>query len=147
MARALAEARQAEALGEVPIGALVVRGGELLGAAGNSPISHRDPAAHAEILALREAGHRLGNYRLLGTTLYVTLEPCLMCVGAMIHGRIERLVFGAYDPKSGAAGSRLNGFTFPNHNHRVECVGGILADQCGAQLQAFFRRRREPASS
>jgi tRNA(adenine34) deaminase len=143
MQHALALARRAEALGEVPVGAVVVRDGVVLGEGWNRPITDHDPTAHAEIVALRAAAQAAGNYRLPGSTLYVTLEPCLMCTGAMVHARVERLVFGAYDAKRGAAGSQFDAFTAPGLNHRVEVTGGVLAEECAALLQAFFRQRRE----
>jgi len=143
MQHAIALARCAEADGEVPVGAVVVRDDQVLGEGWNRPIIDHDPTAHAEIVALRAAARQVGNYRLSGATLYVTLEPCLMCTGAMVHARIERLVFGAYDPKRGAAGSQFNAFDMPGLNHRVLVEGGVLAEQCGALLQGFFRQRRE----
>ena len=142
MARALEEARKAGEHGEVPLGAVVVRAGAVLGAAGNAPISERDPSAHAEIRALRRAGLAAGNYRLPDSTLYVTLEPCLMCVGALVHARVARVVFGAYDPKSGAVQSLVDGFSLPGLNHRPEVTGGVLEEECGALLREFFRSRR-----
>ena len=142
MRGALALAEQAAAAGEVPVGALMVREGEVVGEGWNHPISARDPTAHAEIQALREAGQRLGAYRLPGTTLYVTLEPCPMCVGALIHARVARLVFGAADPKTGACGGALDLAGHPSHNHRMEVSGGVLAEPCGAILRQFFRARR-----
>ena len=142
MQHAIDLARRAEALGEVPVGAVVVRDGAVLGEGWNSPISGHDPTAHAEIVALRAAARAAGNYRLPGTTLYVTLEPCLMCTGAMVHARVERLVFGAYDPKRGAAGSQFDAFSAPGLNHRVKVQGGVLAEDCMQLLQAFFRQRR-----
>lgn len=142
MREALALAQRAESEGEVPVGAVVVRDGAVIGRGWNRTIALSDPAAHAEILALREAGARAGNYRLPDCTLYVTLEPCAMCVGAMIHARIERLVYGAHDPKTGAAGGRFDLLNLPAHNHRLSCEGGVLADECGSLLQAFFRARR-----
>jgi len=142
MREALKLARRAESQGEVPVGALVVRDGEALGRGWNRTVSLNDPAAHAEILALREAGAKADNYRLPGCTLYVTLEPCAMCVGAMIHARIERLVYGAHDPKTGAAGGRFDLLSNPAHNHRPAAEGGVLAEECGALLQYFFRDRR-----
>lgn len=142
MREALALAQRAESEGEVPVGAVVVRDGAVIGRGWNRTIALSDPAAHAEILALREAGARAGNYRLPDCTLYVTLEPCAMCVGAMIHARIERLVYGAHDPKTGAAGGRFDLLNLPAHNHRLSCEGGVLADECGESLQGFFRSRR-----
>lgn len=143
MQHALALARNAVAMGEVPVGAVVVRDGVVLGEGWNRPIVDHDPTAHAEIVALRAAARAAGNYRLPGTTLYVTLEPCLMCTGAMVHARVERLVFGAYDAKRGAAGSQFDAFAAPGLNHRVTVTGGVLADACAALLQEFFRQRRE----
>lgn len=142
MRHALALAERAAAAGEVPVGALLLRDGEVVGEGWNHPIAARDPTAHAEIQALREAGQRLGAYRLPGTTLYVTLEPCPMCVGAMIHARVARLVFGAPDPKTGACGGALDLAGHPSHNHRMVAIGGVLADECGDLLRRFFRARR-----
>lgn len=142
MERALALAREAGELGEVPVGAVVVRDGELLGEGANRPITAADPTAHAEINALRAAAQKAGNYRLPGVTLYVTLEPCPMCAGAMLHARIERLVFGASDPRSGAVGSVLDVFAAPELNHRVEVTGGVQADAAADLLRNFFRARR-----
>jgi tRNA(adenine34) deaminase len=145
MRLAIAEARQAERLGEVPVGAVVVQDGEVIGRGRNTPIGSCDPTAHAEIGALREATHRLGNYRLTGTTLYVTLEPCIMCAGAMRHARVARLVYGAADPKSGAAGTVIGLYRGPGANHDLVVTGGVLAEECGELLRAFFRSRRPPA--
>ena len=142
MQSALELARRAAAAGEVPVGAVVVRDGEVIGRGGNRPVSDCDPSAHAEIVALREAGRTAGNYRLAGSELYVTLEPCAMCVGAMLHARLARLVFGAYDDKAGAAGSVLDLATERRLNHRIEVNGGLLADECGALLAEFFAARR-----
>ena len=142
MEQALRLAEQAEAEGEVPVGAIVVRDGELIGEGWNRPIASHDPTAHAEIQALRAAADRLGNYRLPGTTLYVTLEPCPMCAGAMVHARVERLVFGASDPRTGSAGSVFNLVQAEELNHRMEVVGGVMAETCGQQLKDFFRSRR-----
>ena len=139
-------ARRAEAEGEVPVGAVLVCDGELAGEGWNRTIGLNDPAAHAEIIALRQAGERIGNYRLPGCTLYVTLEPCCMCAGAMIHARVDRVVFGAADPKTGAAGGRFQLLGDPGHNHSVSISGGCLADECGEQLKRFFRRKREKRS-
>lgn len=145
---ALDAARRAEARGEVPVGAVVVADGHVIAEAGNAPISSCDPTAHSEVVALRRAAETTGNYRLPGTTLYVTLEPCCMCVGAMIHARIARLVYGAADPKSGAAGSVFALAQDPAHNHHMEVQGGVLADDSAAVLQSFFRaRRRQEADS
>lgn len=142
MALALAEAEKAWALGEVPVGAVVVRAGEVIGRGFNRPIASRDPTAHAEIVALREAAQRVDNYRLPGCVLYVTLEPCLMCVGAMLHARLAGVVFGAYDPKTGAAGSVLDPFRERRLNHHTAVRGGVAAEACGALLRAFFAERR-----
>ncbi len=142
MALALQLARQAEAAGEVPVGAVVVRDGQVIGRGSNAPISEADPTAHAEIEALREAARITGNYRLPDTTLYVTLEPCPMCAGAMVHARVSRLVYGCSDPRSGAAGSVFDITGSPELNHRVEVTGGIAEAACRDMLQAFFRARR-----
>jgi tRNA(Arg) A34 adenosine deaminase TadA len=142
MARALTLALRAEQQGEVPVGAVVVRDGQVLGEGWNRNLELHDPSAHAEIMALREAGAAVGNHRLPGCTLYVTLEPCCMCAGAMIHARLARLVYGATDPKTGAAGSVFDVLSDPRHNHRVQVDGGCCAEQSAAQLQAFFRSRR-----
>jgi tRNA(adenine34) deaminase len=142
MRRALALARQAAALGEVPVGAVVVRDGEVVGEGWNQPIAARDPSAHAEIVALRAAAQRLGNYRLPGTTLYVTLEPCAMCAGAIVHARVATVVYAAPDPKSGAAGSVFQLLQARALNHRAELRAGVLAAESGALLQEFFRQRR-----
>jgi tRNA(adenine34) deaminase len=142
MRRALQLAQKAEAEGEVPVGAVLVRDGQVLGEGWNRTIALRDPSAHAEILALREAGVTASNYRLPGASLYVTLEPCIMCAGAMIHARLDRLVFGATDPKTGAAGSVFDVLADPRHNHLVRTSGPCLGEECGAVLQAFFRSRR-----
>ena len=142
MGRALALAERAEAAGEVPVGAVLVSGGEVVGEGWNHPIAARDPTAHAEIQALRQAGQRLGAYRLPGTTLYVTLEPCPMCVGALIHARVARVVFGAADPKTGACGGALDLAAHPSHNHRLQLTGGVLAETCAEGLRRFFRARR-----
>ena len=142
MRRALELARTAEAADEVPVGAVVVRDGEEVGSGRNRTIELNDPSAHAEILALRDAGQRLGNYRLPGCELYVTLEPCCMCAGAMIHARLSRLVYGADDPKTGAVGGRFELLGDERHNHRVEVAAGVLAEECGEILRAFFRARR-----
>jgi tRNA(adenine34) deaminase len=142
MRRALELAAQAEARGEVPVGALVVQGEQVIGEGFNQPITLKDPTAHAEILALRAAANTLGDYRLGGTTLYVTLEPCPMCAAALVHARVARLVFGAWDPRQGAAGSVFNLVTARAMNHQVDCFGGVLADECGALLRRFFESRR-----
>jgi tRNA(adenine34) deaminase len=142
MQRALELARRAEAEGEVPVGAVVVAGGEIVGEGWNTPITRCDPTAHAEILALRAAGERLASYRLGGATLYVTLEPCPMCMAAIVHARVARVVFGAWDPRQGAAGSVFDLANARALNHRVDSFGGVLADECGALLKDFFRRKR-----
>jgi tRNA(adenine34) deaminase len=145
MELALAEARLAADAGEVPVGALVINNGEIIGRAGNRNLRDHDPTAHAEILALRQAAQHLGNHRLTGCTLYATIEPCAMCAGAAIHARIARLVYGAKDPKAGAAGSILEVINHPRLNHKMEVVPGVLGDRCSEILQDFFRRRREQA--
>ncbi|MBZ0095649.1 MAG: tRNA adenosine(34) deaminase TadA [Sulfuricella sp.] len=142
MREALALARDAWAVGEVPVGAVVVRDGEIVGRGFNAPISRHDPSAHAEIMALRDAAERLGNYRLPGCSLYVTLEPCAMCMGAIFHARIARVVFGASDPKTGACGSIIDLPAETRLNYHAEVVGGILADECGGLLSGFFAQRR-----
>lgn len=142
MDAALAEARRARDAGEVPIGAVVSLDGNIVGRGFNQPISSCDPTAHAEIVALRDAAARIGNYRLTGATLCVTVEPCLMCVGAMVHARIATLVYGAAEPKSGAVISMVKGGELPGHNHRFEVVSGIQEDACRALIQDFFRARR-----
>jgi len=147
MREALAEARRAEAAGEVPIGAVVVIEGEVVARGFNHPIGAVDPTAHAEIVALREAAARVGNYRLTGAALYVTVEPCLMCVGAAVHARVRRVVYGAAEPKAGALGSAVDALAVPGLNHRFAVMGGVLAEDCGALLQAFFRARRGSGAS
>jgi len=142
MRRALELATQAAARGEVPVGALIVKGERVIGEGFNQPISLKDPTAHAEVLALRAAAATLGDYRLGGTTLYVTLEPCPMCAAALVHARVTRLVFGAWDPRQGAAGSVFNLVTARAMNHQVDCFGGVLADECGLMLRQFFESRR-----
>jgi len=142
MEAALAEARLAAEAGEVPIGAVVVRAGEIVARGQNRVLRDLDPTAHAEIVVLRAAAAALGNYRLLGCTLFVTLEPCAMCAGAMIHARLERLAFGAADPKAGAAGSVLSVVNHPQLNHQMQVEQGILADESAALLRSFFRERR-----
>ncbi len=142
MRRALELAAGAQARGEVPIGAVLVRDGAVVAEGCNRPIEACDPTAHAEIEALRAAGQVLGSYRLADTTLYVTLEPCVMCASAIVHARVRRLVFGAWDPRAGAAGSLLDVFALPGLNHRVDVFGGVLADACGVILQRFFEERR-----
>ena len=142
MRSALAEARLAADTGEVPVGAVVVAGGQIVARGHNRSETDNDPSAHAEIVALREAGQKIGNYRLTNATLYVTLEPCAMCMGALVQARIARLVFGAYDPKAGAAGSAIDLSNSPSFNHRFEINGGVLADDCGALLKSFFESKR-----
>jgi tRNA(adenine34) deaminase len=156
MRAALDLARQAALAGEVPVGAVVVKDGQIIGRGSNAPISRHDPSAHAEIAALRDAAQHLGNYRLVGCDLFVTLEPCVMCVGAMFHARIARVVFGAHDPKTGAAGSVFNlfgDFPHPNPppggegaiirlNHHARIHGGVMAEECGKVLSDFFAARR-----
>ena len=142
MGLALDLAREAGACDEVPVGALVVIDGEVVGRGFNQPVGRRDPTAHAEIVALRDAAARLGNYRLPGCTLYVTLEPCAMCAGAIMHARVARVVFGARDPKTGAAGSVVDLFAEARLNHHTSVSGDVLADECGSLLSAFFAARR-----
>jgi tRNA(adenine34) deaminase len=142
MHRALDLARRAGEMGEVPVGALVVLDGEVIGEGWNQPIVTHDPSAHAEMVALRVAANRLKNYRLTGATLYVTLEPCAMCAGAIVHARIARVVYGAADPKAGAAGSVFSLLDSDRLNHRAETVGGVLAGECGELLKRFFQARR-----
>jgi tRNA(adenine34) deaminase len=142
MRRALELARRAEKEGEVPVGALVVRGGGIIGEGWNRPIGSHDPTAHAEIIALRAAGTALQNYRLATCTLYVTLEPCAMCIGAMLHARTERLVFGAWDSKAGACGSVLDLTREPRLGARIDVFGGVCSDECAALLRGFFESRR-----
>ncbi len=143
MALALAQARLALAAGEVPVGAVVVRGEEVIGAGRNAPVGRHDPTAHAEVMALRAAAEALGNYRLDGCELFVTLEPCAMCSGAMMHARVARIVFGAADPKTGVAGSVLDLFAHPQLNHHARVEGGVMAIECGTLLADFFRQRRQ----
>ena len=145
MRLAIAAARQAEALGEVPVGAVLVRAGEVIATGYNQPISAHDPSAHAEMRALRAGAGLIGNYRLPDCELYVTLEPCAMCAGAMLHARLKKVIFGAYDPKTGAAGSVLNLFAEPRLNHQTELAGGVLAQECGDLLKTFFAARRAAA--
>jgi tRNA(adenine34) deaminase len=143
MRAALELAQQAAQAGEVPVGAVVVKDGEIVGRGSNAPISGNDPSAHAEMLALRDAAQRVGNYRLVDCELFVTLEPCLMCSGAIFHARIARVVYGARDPKTGAAGSVLNLFEEKRLNHHAVVQGGVLAAECGELLSQFFAARRE----
>ncbi|NPV06115.1 MAG: tRNA adenosine(34) deaminase TadA [Syntrophaceae bacterium] len=142
MRLALAEAQKAMAAGEVPVGAVIVRGGGVIASAHNGPVGLSDPSAHAEILALRMAASAEGNYRLAGTTLYVTIEPCLMCAGALVHARVARLVFGATDPKGGAVVSLYRVLDDARLNHRIDVTGGVLAEECGEILSRFFREKR-----
>jgi tRNA(adenine34) deaminase len=145
MRQALAEAARARDAGEVPVGAIVVFDGRVIGAGFNHPITASDPTAHAEIVALRAASQALGNYRLTGTTLYVTVEPCLMCVGAMIHARVATVVYGATEPRAGALVSMTRAHEFAGLNHRLEAIGGVLEDECRAVMQEFFKGRRAPS--
>lgn len=142
MRQAISQAHNAWALGEVPVGAVVVKDGEIIATGFNQPIGTHDPTAHAEIMALRAASAILGNYRLPGCELYVTLEPCAMCSGAMMHARLARIVYGAPDPKTGACGSVVNLFEQEKLNHHAEVTGGVLADDCAALLREFFAERR-----
>lgn len=142
MRYALNRARQAAERDEVPVGAVLVKDGELVSEGFNQPIGAIDPTAHAEMVVLRRGAETLGNYRLPGTTLYVTIEPCLMCVGAMVHARIARLVYGTPEPKAGAIESAMKALDHPNLNHRFEVTAGVLADDCREVMQAFFRQRR-----
>ncbi len=142
MQLALAQARLASDAGEVPVGAVIVKDAAVIGEGWNQPLSSSDPTAHAEVVALRNAASRLGNYRLPGATLFVTIEPCTMCVGALLHARIERVVFGALEPKAGAVQSHLCLLDQPHFNHRIDYEGGVLAEECAAVMRAFFRARR-----
>jgi tRNA(adenine34) deaminase len=142
MAIALEEARRAGETGEVPIGAVVAIDGEIVARGFNQPISAIDPTAHAEIVAIRGAASALGNYRLTGATLCVTIEPCLMCVGALVHARIGTLVYGAAEPRTGAVVSSVRGAEWPGHNHQVEVIGGVREEECRALMQEFFKSRR-----
>ena len=142
MRLALREAQRAAKEGEVPVGAVIVHDGGVVARAHNRPIHLNDPSAHAEILALRRAARKLGNYRLTGCTLYVTIEPCAMCAGAIVHARVRRVVYGASDSKAGANGSAITVLNHPKLNHQVEIVAGVLAEDCAAIVRDFFRRRR-----
>ena len=142
MREALALAQQAEALGEVPVGAVVVKNDVIIGRGYNQPIAAHDPTAHAEVVAMRDAAARTGNYRLVGCELYVTLEPCVMCAGAIMHARVGRVVYGATDPKTGACGSVVDLFSNPKLNHHATVVPGVLTDECSARLRTFFSQRR-----
>jgi tRNA(adenine34) deaminase len=146
MTLALEEAQKAEAAAEVPVGCVILLDGRVVGRGYNQPISSVDPTAHAEIVAIRAAAREVGNYRLTGATLYVTIEPCLMCVGAMVHARIARVVFGAAEPKAGALGSTIRAHEAPGLNHRLEVASGALEEECRAAMQAFFRTRRQVGS-
>ncbi len=146
MKLALEQARLAAAAGEVPVGALVIKDGEIIGQGHNRNLLDDDPTAHAEIVALREAAARLGNHRLVGCTMVATIEPCSMCAGALIHARIARLVYGASDPKAGAAGSTVQVINNPSLNHRMEVTAGVLAERCSEILQKFFRQKRQQNS-
>lgn len=147
MSHALEAARKAEAIDEVPVGAVLVKQNEIVSTAHNSSISLNDPSAHAEILVLREAAKRINNYRLPNTTLYVTLEPCMMCAGAMLHARVERLVFGAFDPKTGVAGGCFNWLQNEKHLHKISIKSGVLQHECSELLQEFFKKKRLKVSS
>jgi tRNA(adenine34) deaminase len=143
MGAALEEARRARDAGEVPIGAVIAVADQIVGRGFNQPVSSGDPTAHAEIVAIRDAARRIGNYRLVGATLCVTIEPCLMCVGALVHARVATLVYGAAEPKSGAISSTVRGGDLPGHNHRFEVVPGIREEECRSLVQTFFRVRRQ----
>jgi tRNA(adenine34) deaminase len=143
MELALEQARLAATAGEVPVGALVIKDGEILGRGHNHNLRQNDPTAHAEIVALRQAATRMGNYRLAGCVMFATIEPCSMCAGALVHARMARLVYGASDPKAGAAGSVLQVLNHPSLNHKMEVTAGVLAGKCSEILQEFFRRRRD----
>jgi tRNA(adenine34) deaminase len=142
MRLALEQAASAQANGEVPVGAVLVRGDEVVAVGANRPIATHDPTAHAEIETLRAGGRALNSYRLTGTTLYVTLEPCVMCASAIVHARVKRVVFGAWDPRAGAAGSIVDVFALEGLNHRVDVFGGVLMEECGDRLKTFFGDRR-----
>ena len=147
MRAALEQARQALSAGEVPIGAVVVVNGRIVGTGYNQPIGAHDPTAHAEIVALRSAAAAMGNYRLTGATLYVTVEPCLMCVGALVHARVAEVVYGTAEPKAGALTSTMRAHENPNLNHRFAVAAGVLEDECRDIVQAFFRERRNPGEA
>ncbi len=142
MRKALEQALVARSRGEIPVGAILTRGDVIVSSGANCPISSNDPTAHAEVEALRAAGRALGSYRLMDTTLYVTLEPCVMCASAIVHARVRRLVFGAWDPRAGAVGSLIDVLALPGLNHHVDAFGGVLAEECGALLKEFFAQRR-----
>jgi tRNA(adenine34) deaminase len=143
MEEALREAARALVLGEVPVGAVVVCGGRVIGRGGNRNLRDHDPTAHAEIMALREAGHEIGNHRLIDCEMYVTLEPCAMCAGAMVHARLKRLVYGADDPKAGAVQTVMQVLNHPALNHRMDVTRGVLSGRCAELLQSFFREKRD----
>ncbi len=147
MRRALELAHEAQVLGEVPVGSVVVVDGEIIGEGFNQPIAMRDPSAHSEMLALRAAAKRIGNYRLVAASLYVTIEPCMMCCGALVHSRIDRLVFGAREPRSGVVVSNARFLESAWHNHSVQVTEGILAEACGDLMRGFFQQRRREAAS
>lgn len=142
MQQAIQQAQLAEVQGEVPVGAILVKDDQIIGKGYNLVISNNDPSAHAEIQAIRDACKNIQNYRIIDSTLYVTLEPCMMCVGAIVHARISETIFGAYDPKTGMAGTQDNCFDKPYHNHQVEIQGGVLKEQCAEMLREFFRKKR-----
>jgi len=142
MHKALEQALVARARGEIPVGAVLTRGEQIISSGANCPISSNDPTAHAEVEALRAAGRALGSYRLTDTTLYVTLEPCVMCASAIVHARVRRVVFGAWDPRAGGVGSLIDVLALAGLNHRVDAFGGVLAEECGAVLKEFFEQRR-----
>ncbi len=143
MAQAIEQAKMAKACGEVPVGAVLVKDDAIIAQGHNQPIMAHDPSAHAEMVVLRKAGEVLGNYRLLDTTLYVTLEPCFMCAGLIVHARVKRVVFGALDPKAGVVQSKMKAFDTEFFNHRVDVTGGVLADECSKILTDFFKERRQ----
>ena len=142
MSHALKLAELAEQQGEIPVGAVLVKNDQIIGEGWNQSITLNDPTAHAEVMAIRDAGNKVDNYRLVGSTLYVTLEPCSMCAGMLVHARIKRVVYGASDAKTGAAGSVMNILNHPSLNHQVDVISGVLADDCADKISAFFKRRR-----
>jgi tRNA(adenine34) deaminase len=139
---ALELAQQAQESGEIPVGAIIVQEEQIIGRGCNQPIKYHDPSAHAEMVAMRDAGQNISNYRLIDTTLYVTLEPCVMCTGALMHARVDRVVFGANDPKAGAAGGKFNLLEDPRFNHQINVTGGVLAEECAQILKQFFKSKR-----
>lgn len=143
MQHAMTLAAKAEAIGEIPVGAVLVEDGKIIGEGFNQAITLNDPTAHAEVMALRDAGQQLNNYRMINTTLYVTLEPCVMCSGSLVHARVERVVYGAKDYKTGAVESVMKLLEHDSHNHKVESIGGVLEQECSEQISRFFKRRRE----